>query len=52
MPGPITPTPVIATGLVSGARVSGTVSGVEKISTALLPPKPNELLITCVSGAL
>ena len=32
-------------------RGSGRASAWEKISTALLPPKPNELLITCRNGA-
>ena len=50
-PGPTRPMPVTATGPGRGARVSGGVAGSEKISTTLLPPKPNELLITWVSGA-
>ena len=36
---------------VRAARVCDGASAWEKISTALLPPKPNELLITCLNGA-
>ena len=42
----MTPKPVMAAGAGRAGRVLAGTFGREKISTALLPPKPKELLMT------